>query len=57
MLWYYDIYSNSVLIDVYVMLSTDPCIDGIMNDDETDIDCGGPLCPSCELGEVWVLVS
>ena len=23
-----------------------------MNYDETDIDCGGPLCPSCQLGEV-----
>ena len=29
-----------------------------MNYDETDIDCGGPLCPSCELGEVReVLIS
>lgn len=44
--------------NIHVMLSVnthiDPCIDGIMNYDETDIDCGGPLCPSCELGEVYI---
>ena len=36
-------------------LHADPCIDGIMNYDETDIDCGGPLCPSCELGDVRLI--
>ena len=36
-------------------LHVDPCIDGIMNYDETDIDCGGPLCPSCELGDVRLI--
>lgn len=30
----------------------DPCIDGVMNFDETDVDCGGALCPSCQLGDV-----
>lgn len=30
----------------------DPCIDGIMNYDETDIDCGGPLCPPCSINQV-----
>ena len=24
------------------------CTDGAENDDETDVDCGGPLCPPCE---------
>ena len=34
----------------------DPCIDGVMNFDETDVDCGGALCPSCQLGDVssWI---
>ena len=41
----------------YECSHTDPCIDGIMNYDETDIDCGGPLCPSCELGEVSLITN
>ena len=45
----------SILTDVTIY--TDPCIDGIMNYDETDIDCGGPLCPSCQLGEVHTNVT
>lgn len=27
------------------------CIDGILNQDETDIDCGGPNCDGCDAGE------
>ena len=38
---------------VTLLLVVDPCIDGVMNYDETDIDCGGSLCPSCQLGEVY----
>lgn len=30
----------------------DPCIDGIMNYDETDVDCGGTLCPPCTVNQV-----
>ena len=30
----------------------DPCIDGIMNYKETDIDCGGSLCPPCSANQV-----
>src|SRR5258706_12740723 len=26
------------------------CTDGIVNGAETDIDCGGPACPKCEVG-------
>ncbi|XP_064392597.1 uncharacterized protein LOC135340207 [Halichondria panicea] len=33
----------------------DPCIDGVLNYDETDIDCGGLLCPSCQLGDECTL--
>ena len=29
----------------------DSCDDGEQNQDETDIDCGGTLCPACGLGE------
>lgn len=27
------------------------CFDGIQNDTETDIDCGGPACAGCDVGE------
>lgn len=27
------------------------CLDGILNGDETDIDCGGSECPPCEVGQ------
>jgi len=31
---------------------TDPCrSDGILNDDESDVDCGGNSCPACNLGQ------
>ena len=26
------------------------CLDGLVNQDETDVDCGGAICPSCGLG-------
>jgi hypothetical protein len=27
------------------------CNDGVQNGDETDVDCGGPICPSCVIGK------
>lgn len=36
----------------YINDRIDPCTDGILNYEETDIDCGGSLCPSCQLGDV-----
>ena len=27
------------------------CTDGVMNGDETDVDCGGGTCPTCDLGD------
>ncbi len=27
------------------------CSDGIQNQDETDADCGGTICPTCDLGD------
>ena len=27
------------------------CTDGIRNQDETDVDCGGSRCPACKLGK------
>lgn len=35
----------------------DPCVDGIMNYNETDIDCGGPLCPPCSVDQVCTRAS
>lgn len=35
--------------------SIDPCIDGILNYEETDVDCGGPLCPTCDVGNVRLI--
>jgi hypothetical protein len=32
-----------------VRVFTGGCNDGVENADETDIDCGGPLCPACPL--------
>jgi len=32
-------------------MSEPRCDDGVMNGDETDVDCGGADCPSCQAGE------
>ncbi|OYT54986.1 MAG: hypothetical protein B6U72_00580, partial [Candidatus Altiarchaeales archaeon ex4484_2] len=37
--------SDSFTIDLCVS-----CTDGVQNQDETDIDCGGSICPACEDG-------
>ena len=31
------------------------CSDGLIDGDETDVDCGGPVCPACQLGMTCVL--
>ncbi len=31
------------------------CTDGLRNGVETDVDCGGPVCPSCAIGKSCVL--
>ena len=31
------------------------CGDGVKNGDETAIDCGGPVCPSCSAGHACIL--
>lgn len=31
------------------------CDDGVQNNDETDVDCGGPECPSCAAGQTCLL--
>ncbi len=33
------------------------CIDGVQNQDETDVDCGGASCPGCDTGEDCILGS
>jgi hypothetical protein len=33
------------------------CTDGVKNGQETDIDCGGPLCPKCVNGKMCVQAS
>ena len=40
---------------VFAFLHADPCADGIMNYNETDVDCGGPLCLPCDQGQVGAL--
>ena len=43
--------------NIYWWVDFDPtpnCVDGILNNDEEDVDCGGPNCgpcPTCEDGE------
>lgn len=35
---------------LYFVLKPEPtCLDGIKNQDEEEIDCGGKVCPSCEI--------
>ncbi len=35
---------------LYFVLKSEPtCFDGIKNQDEEEIDCGGKVCPSCEI--------
>ena len=31
------------------------CSDDVQNGDETDVDCGGPVCPACADGKKCVL--
>jgi hypothetical protein len=31
------------------------CVDGIKNQDETDIDCGGSICPACANGKMCLV--
>ena len=35
----------------------DPCLDNVMNYDETDVDCGGPLCRPCASHQVCMYVT
>jgi len=37
--------------DVCVTTPTPTCGDGLLNSDETDVDCGGSACPACDLGD------
>jgi hypothetical protein len=45
---------NSTLVCVATDAAVTPdpgCNDGDVNGDETDVDCGGPVCPGCSVGE------
>lgn len=33
----------------------DSCKDGLVNSNETDVDCGGPACPACEDGRRCII--
>ncbi len=33
----------------------DPCTDGVRTGSETDVDCGGGMCPGCALGQMCLL--
>jgi len=41
----FELLSRAVVIEVNASLPT--CSDGIMNGEETGVDCGGPDCPEC----------
>ncbi|MEX1365069.1 MAG: hypothetical protein AB1Z98_18210 [Nannocystaceae bacterium] len=42
----------SEICDAGICIPPDPsCRDGVLNGDETDVDCGGPTCPGCDDGE------
>ncbi|MFT4309902.1 MAG: hypothetical protein ACMXYL_05450, partial [Candidatus Woesearchaeota archaeon] len=44
--------SNELLIDL-----PDLCKDGFQNNEETDVDCGGPDCPGCTAGKRCITTS
>ena len=33
---------------LFIMMYVGSCNDGILNNDEADVDCGGDLCPPCQ---------
>ncbi len=37
--------------DTCEVQSTGDCVDGILNQDETDVDCGGDTCAACPVGD------
>ncbi len=37
--------------------STSSCKDGVKNGAETDVDCGGPVCPTCATGKACAVAS
>ena len=44
---------NSQVCDPGMLICTGPsCGDGVQNQDETDVDCGGATCPACDDGEM-----
>lgn len=44
-----DIEAGTLIINTDSQFPT--CTDGILNGDETDVDCGGPSCKSCKEGQ------
>jgi len=50
------IVGQPIIIEEVVTQSVASCNDGIQNQDETDIDCGG-TCPACESGQSCVVDS
>ncbi len=39
-------------LDAWIWVrAADTCADGVLNGGEVDVDCGGPLCPRCEIGQ------
>ncbi len=37
--------------------ATETCDDGVLDQDESDLDCGGLICPGCDLGEACAVGS
>ena len=47
-----DLVSNSTTVNLnYTVNIVEHCSDGIQNQDESDIDCGGAICGACGAGE------
>jgi hypothetical protein len=50
---WFDCCSESCSLGVCVG-SAPSCADGVKDESETDVDCGGPVCPACALGKECV---
>lgn len=47
--------NGHVPADADLGANTDPCSDGVKDGDETDVDCGGPICTPCNTGKHCVV--
>lgn len=43
------------VIALYLPILDESCSDGIINQDETDVDCGGVICVGCAFNKICVV--